>query len=1009
MAGITDWFIDSCGCECLGAGQEVELHSDYAIKVTPLYKAVENLQWASVNNFLKTGFWKNSFFADPVKPDIQMKTWMVRYEEINAPSDNVNSGSAGSRVQKPIKRICWKQLPMHAAIVHGAPAIIIQKFINVYPKALRCADNRGNLPIHLAFRHGSNDAVLALLLQEYPEGMNCRESNGLLPTECATQLPSPQPLRGALLKAASPRNGKDRLQLVKQLSNDRLFFDERAITPNRGNLSPKKDRDNAPPSQFSLLSQQMESLRDTVTRALSKSDTGVDTPVATNTTATTVKTSASHELTDSSPFFPSSSKPASSSSPPVANTKTSPLSPTALESLQDIVSQTLAGSFSHFAVDPDDMDSVSELSAKNLSTAGAVFSSSHNMNNNNAGGVRHPNPNHLNQPSYHQQNNNNWLRDAYDPMELPQNSILDTTGGGGYNTSIPQPQAMLPQLQGSWEPQNHLYGQQQQQQHPHPQMQQYIPTPRTGSYDHMNTQQQTQFHQPPPPPQLYNLVSPPHHVPPQQQQQQGQQAFQSQKLLQEQQQKLDDEVRIMEEKMTTMELAMKQMHQREKTVRKELAMTVQEMRLWKEKANKATVEEEKNRILTEMLQKFASSPRVQPQEQTHQSSLTTQRHSNKNKSVSKSLSKRHSRSNDDETDDDESEPPVTGNVMPRNKSGIRPAAHQKSPSRHKSPKRRSPPVPEATDDENESETPLTPAELEQVYRMERKKRQQRTTSPKRSASRRRGGGSRDDDDDYNYKAQPQDQRDDMGGGGYYDQTVDRYNNSQQRQRSPLRGNNKSKIKSWNSGDEPPAVPLHRVNGGKMYGAPPPPPPPKRTVGFAPGEQSGPMVADHLLMRRPRSHQSSKDPNAAIRITRQHRSYGDPLGTHLESDSQVPGYGYEEDADSSHFSESMMEKIAGLQNRQGHPHEMTAIEYHRQQQQRQLDAEIRYSKSSAWKPAGPPRDPSEIHTSRGVNLSSMMKQRYQYNQNQHVARPNPSAASYSQSSVSGSDSDFFPRE
>ena len=197
-----DWLL--CGCPD-STSDEIQLVQDYGKKVTPLYQAIENSQWASVNNFIKTGYWKKCFFPDTVGPAIQAKTWMVRYEGILATDKPVNNTTNICIPTERKGRISWKQLPMHAAIIYAAPAIIVQKLMRLYPGAMKCPDNRGNLPIHLAFRHGSNDAVLALLLQEYPEGMNCREDNGLLPTECATELATSQPLRGALLKTATSK------------------------------------------------------------------------------------------------------------------------------------------------------------------------------------------------------------------------------------------------------------------------------------------------------------------------------------------------------------------------------------------------------------------------------------------------------------------------------------------------------------------------------------------------------------------------------------------------------------------------------------------------------------------------------------------------------------------------------------------------------------------------------------------------------------------------------------
>ena len=91
------------------------------------------------------------------------------------------------------------------------------------------------------------------------------------------------------------------------------------------------------------------------------------------------------------------------------------------------------------------------------------------------------------------------------------------------------------------------------------------------------------------------------------QQQQVNQTVRNTATFEEQQQRLDNEVRLMEDKMLQMELGLKQMQVREQTVRKELALTLKEVKHWKAQAKKAATEEEKNRILTEMLHELVPS------------------------------------------------------------------------------------------------------------------------------------------------------------------------------------------------------------------------------------------------------------------------------------------------------------------------------------------------------------------------------------------------------------------
>ena len=447
--GIQDWFgLGGCAGPCSGNTIDEDLMVEYPKNATPLYRAIERRQWASVNTFLKTGCWKNSYFADSVSPKEQVRTWVVKYEEF---SDQVN-----------LKRVSWKQLPIHAAIIFTAPAIIVQKLMNLYPQALRCGDNRGNLPIHLGFRHGSNDAILAILLQEYPESMNCRESNGLLPTECSTELPSPQPLRGALLKTALKKPlGEGAMADAESKLTDKVVdaeafvVDEQKDEPSYSNVTePSKEGEGK--HQLSELSRQMEELKTTVHEAFSK---------------------GSHsEGKGKEKEFSEENKSAQ------ANDIKKSVDPLALESLREMVSRALAGA-------TETLQSSTQQSGQQQ--------------------VQPTTPHLANKPSLSHN------------MSYPANSILVSEQGLQTFSSNATP--------------------------------------------------------------LESNAT-------------------SKKTVAD-----ENEVKKLQEKMSHMELAMKEMHNREKTVRRELAMTLKEVKRWKQQAKKATAEEEKNRILTEMLHELVPS------------------------------------------------------------------------------------------------------------------------------------------------------------------------------------------------------------------------------------------------------------------------------------------------------------------------------------------------------------------------------------------------------------------
>lgn len=66
------------------------------------------------------------------------------------------------------KKICWSQLPIHAAIVFGGPPRLIELLVKIYPRGCRCTDDQSMLPVHLALRFGASDAILWNLLKEFP-------------------------------------------------------------------------------------------------------------------------------------------------------------------------------------------------------------------------------------------------------------------------------------------------------------------------------------------------------------------------------------------------------------------------------------------------------------------------------------------------------------------------------------------------------------------------------------------------------------------------------------------------------------------------------------------------------------------------------------------------------------------------------------------------------------------------------------------------------------------------
>eukprot|EP00522_Entomoneis_paludosa_P006985 CAMPEP_0172444712 /NCGR_PEP_ID=MMETSP1065-20121228/4723_1 /TAXON_ID=265537 /ORGANISM="Amphiprora paludosa, Strain CCMP125" /LENGTH=483 /DNA_ID=CAMNT_0013195357 /DNA_START=131 /DNA_END=1582 /DNA_ORIENTATION=- len=147
------------------------LECDYERGCTTLYKKIEEKNYAGVMEFLDTGYWPGTFFADPADPIDQVRTWVTRFD------------------LKETRQVRWSQLPLHLAVVMKAPLKVIRALVDLYPQAARCTDDQRMLPLHLAMRHGCNDETVAVLLKEFPEAVNVRggKGEGHLPLEYAVR------------------------------------------------------------------------------------------------------------------------------------------------------------------------------------------------------------------------------------------------------------------------------------------------------------------------------------------------------------------------------------------------------------------------------------------------------------------------------------------------------------------------------------------------------------------------------------------------------------------------------------------------------------------------------------------------------------------------------------------------------------------------------------------------------------------------------------------------------
>ena len=83
----------------------------------------------------------------------------------------------------------WRLLPLHAAIVLGAPSEVTEAIIRAYPNAAKKRDERGSLPVHLAASRldvdSEGEKIVLQLFGTFPDSIDFLDSKGRSPTELA--------------------------------------------------------------------------------------------------------------------------------------------------------------------------------------------------------------------------------------------------------------------------------------------------------------------------------------------------------------------------------------------------------------------------------------------------------------------------------------------------------------------------------------------------------------------------------------------------------------------------------------------------------------------------------------------------------------------------------------------------------------------------------------------------------------------------------------------------------
>lgn len=146
------------------------VHAKYN-EVTPLVKAIEKQDWEGIITFLETG------------------SWGWKWSSLCAHLYSVSEKAAASQVRtwvtsKSNQNVEVSRLPLHTAIVRGAPYRVIELLIKCYPMAAKNPDSEGNYPLHLAFVRGVNVETTTLIMKQFQQAINIKNKRGLYPAEC---------------------------------------------------------------------------------------------------------------------------------------------------------------------------------------------------------------------------------------------------------------------------------------------------------------------------------------------------------------------------------------------------------------------------------------------------------------------------------------------------------------------------------------------------------------------------------------------------------------------------------------------------------------------------------------------------------------------------------------------------------------------------------------------------------------------------------------------------------
>jgi len=156
---------NECACtdffwECNDEQRGDVLVCDYEENCTQLFRRIERKEWGPIKVFLESGYWPYFVIEDRVPPAEQVRTWVVTMD-----------------LESTEPKVKEKQLPLHIALALGAPAIVLQLLIDLYPASVSSRDTNGRLPLDLALAHSADDAIVLSLLGAFPSAVQAKNNH----------------------------------------------------------------------------------------------------------------------------------------------------------------------------------------------------------------------------------------------------------------------------------------------------------------------------------------------------------------------------------------------------------------------------------------------------------------------------------------------------------------------------------------------------------------------------------------------------------------------------------------------------------------------------------------------------------------------------------------------------------------------------------------------------------------------------------------------------------------